>query len=275
MASPMKTRILTALVLAPLAIALILFVPTALFAVATAAAFLYALWEWTRLLGLRTAGTRTAVVALHAVAMLALWLVRGGTAWWAIIVAGVIWWALATLWLRNFSFSVAPTRENTALKLVVGFLIVVPAWCGLLQVHGNADRGPWWTLFGLMLVWVADSGAYLAGSRWGTTKLAPRISPGKTWAGVYGALAASALVGVVGAWLLGLRGPALAGIFVLAMLTVLASIVGDLFESLIKRHANLKDSGDLFPGHGGMFDRLDSVFAALPVWAAGLALLRA
>jgi phosphatidate cytidylyltransferase len=274
-ASAMKTRTLTALVLAPVAIALILFVPTALFAAITGAVFLYAIWEWTRLLGLRVPATRGVVVALHAAAMIALWFAHGGAAWWAVIVAGVAWWPIATLWLRHFSFGVAPTRENTALKLAAGFLIVVPAWCGLLQVHAGADRGPWWTLFGLMLVWVADSGAYLAGSRWGTTKLAPRISPGKTWAGVYGALAASALVGVIGAWLLGLRGFALAGIFVLAMLTVLASIVGDLYESLIKRHANMKDSGDLFPGHGGMFDRLDSVFAALPIWAAGLALLRA
>lgn len=271
----MKTRTLTALVLAPLAIALILFVPTALFAAVTGAAFLYALWEWTRMLGIRGNGSRAAVVGVHAVAMAALWLGHGSSWWWGVIAAGVVWWLFATLWLRHFSFGVAPTRENTALKLLAGFLIVVPAWCGLLQVHGGGNHGPWWTLFGLMLVWVADSGAYLAGSRWGTTKLAPRISPGKTWAGVYGALAASAVVGVIGAWLLGMRGLPLAGIFLLAMLTVLASIVGDLYESLIKRHANVKDSGDLFPGHGGMFDRLDSVFAALPVWAAGLALLRA
>ena len=119
------------------------------------------------------------------------------------------------------------------------------------------------------------SGAYLAGSRWGagTKKLAPRISPGKTWVGVYGAIAASALAAVIGAWVLDARGAVLLGVVVLAMLTVAFSIVGDLFESLIKRHANAKDSGDLFPGHGGMFDRLDSVFAALPVWACGLALL--
>ena len=275
MASPMKTRTLTALVLAPVAISLILFVPTVIFAVVTGAVFLYALWEWTRMLGLRDAGVRGSVVAVHAVAMAALWLDRGGHWWWGVIAAGALWWLIAALWLRHFSFGVAPTRENTALKLLAGFVIVVPAWCGLLQVHAQADHGPWWTLFGLMLVWVADSGAYLAGSRWGRSKLAPRISPGKTWAGVYGAVASSALVGVAGAWLLGMRGLSLAGIFVLAMLTVLASIVGDLFESLIKRHANVKDSGDLFPGHGGMFDRLDSVFAALPIWASGLALLRA
>ena len=271
----MKTRTLTALVLAPVAIALILFVPTLLFAVITGAVFLYAIWEWTRMLGLRDAGLRGAVVAAHGAAMVALWTLRGGPVWWVVILAGVAWWPVAAFWLRHFSFGVAPTRDHVALKIAAGFFTVVPAWCGLLQVHGSADHGPWWTLFGLMLVWVADSGAYLAGSRWGTTKLAPRISPGKTWAGVYGAVAASAVVGVIGAWLLGLRGMPLAGIFVLAMLTVLASIVGDLFESLIKRHANVKDSGDLFPGHGGMFDRLDSVFAALPVWAAGLALLRA
>lgn len=271
----MKTRTLTALILAPLAIALILFVPTVFFAAVTGAAFLYALWEWTRMLDMRDHGSRAAVVGVHAAAMLALWLCRGSSWWWGVIAAGVIWWLFAALWLRNFSFGVAPTRENTALKLFAGFLIVVPAWCGLLQVHAGGSHGPWWTLFGLVLVWVADSGAYLAGSRWGTTKLAPRISPGKTWAGVYGAVAASAVVGVIGAWLLGMRGLPLAGIFLLAMLTVLASIVGDLYESLIKRHANVKDSGDLFPGHGGMFDRLDSVFAALPVWAAGLALLRA
>ncbi len=271
----MKTRILTALVLAPIAIALILFVPTVVFAMITGAVFLYALWEWTRMLGLRNNGVRSVVVAVHGLLMLGLWLSRGSAWWWGVILAGVSWWLIAALWLRHFSFGVAPTKENTALKLAAGFLIVVPAWCALLQVHGGVGHGPWWTLFGLMLVWVADSGAYLAGSRWGTTKLAPRISPGKTWAGVYGALVASAVVGVIGAWLLGMRGVALAGIFLLAMLTVLASIVGDLFESLIKRHGNVKDSGDLFPGHGGMFDRLDSVFAALPIWAVGLALLHA
>jgi phosphatidate cytidylyltransferase len=271
----LKQRTLTALTLAPLAIALILFAPTGLLAVVAAVAFLFATWEWTRMLGLRTAATRTTVVAVHAAMLLALWFARGTAAWWIVIALGVAWWPLAALWLRSFTYAAAPTRENTAIKLVAGVFIVVPAWAALVTVHGSGERGPWWALFGLMLIWVADSGAYLAGSRWGggRAKLAPRISPGKTWVGVYGALASSAIVGFVGAWLLGVRGFALVGVFVLAMITVVCSIVGDLFESLIKRHANVKDSGDLFPGHGGMFDRLDSVFAAMPVWAGGLALI--
>ena len=273
----LKQRTLTALTLAPLAVALILFAPTALLAVVAAAAFAFATWEWTRMLGLRSTGARGTVVAAQVALFVLLWFCRGTAAWWIAIALGVAWWPLAALWLRHYSYAAAPTRENVARKLVAGVLIVVPAWAALIAVHGNGERGPWWALFGLLLIWVADSGAYLAGSRWGQgrAKLAPRISPGKTWVGVYGALASSAIVGFVGAWLLGVRGLALVGVFVLAMLTVVCSIVGDLFESLIKRHANVKDSGDLFPGHGGMFDRLDSVFAALPIWAAGLALLRA
>ena len=104
-------------------------------------------------------------------------------------------------------------------------------------------------------------------------KLAPQISPGKTRAGAYGALVAGTLVCLVGGWLLGVRGGALLGLAVLAVLTVAASIVGDLLESLMKRHAQVKDSGTIFPGHGGLLDRMDSVFAALPVFALGLWLL--
>ena len=262
----MKTRTLTALVLAPLAIALILFVPTVIFAAITGGVFLYAVWEWTRLLGLRQPATRSAFVALHGLAMFVLWLERGGTLWWAVIATGLAWWLAAALWLRHFSFAVAPTRENTALKLAAGFLIVVPAWCGLLQVHGAADHGPWWTLFGLMLVWVADSGAYLAGSRWGRTKLAPRISPGKTWEGVVGGLVG---VGVYYGLLWWAWSPSfladtrLLDLAIVAGMTVL-SIEGDLFESWLKRRAGVKDSGTILPGHGGVLDRIDGVVAALP-----------
>jgi phosphatidate cytidylyltransferase len=130
-------------------------------------------------------------------------------------------------------------------------------------------------LLALLIVWGADIGAYFAGSRFGRRKLAPRISPGKTWAGVYGALALAALVAAVGGWLLGFDAAGCIALVLAAWVTVAASIVGDLTESLLKRHAQVKDSGALFPGHGGLLDRLDSVLAALPVFALCVALLGA
>jgi phosphatidate cytidylyltransferase len=143
----------------------------------------------------------------------------------------------------------------------------------VVSIHGAGEYGHWWTLIALFIVWAADIGAYFSGRMFGRRKLAPTISPGKTWAGVYGAFVGGALVAGVGGVLLGVGGGKLAGLLLLSLLTVVASIVGDLLESLMKRHAAVKDSGNLFPGHGGMLDRLDSVFAALPVFAAGKLLL--
>lgn len=270
-----KQRIGTALVLAPIAICAVLLLPTIALAVFAGSVFLAALWEWTRLIGIGDDRLRGVVVALNASLMIALWLARGAAnvGWWGAIAAGLAWWIAAALWLRRYSFAAAPTKENTALKLAVGSLVVLPAWAALIEVHSDGLLGPEWVLLGVVLIWTADTGAYLAGRRFGTIKLAPRISPGKTWAGVYGAFVAATLLAFAGAWLLGVRGLALVGMTVLALATVAVSIVGDLFESMIKRHANVKDSGTLFPGHGGLFDRLDSVFAALPVWAVGRVLL--
>ena len=269
----MKQRVVTALFVTPLAIAMILLLPTVLFATIIAALCLVALWEWTRLSGMRSRPVRGVLVGLCAATMLALWLYRDSWFSWTFIAVGCAWWTVAMAWLRHFSFAAAPTRENTALKLLGGALAVLPAWIALMQIHDDQASPHTWALYSLVLVWAADTFAFLSGSRWGRTKLAPKISPGKTIAGVYGALAGSALIAVIGGWLLNVRGPLLAALVLVAMLSVAFSIVGDLFESLIKRHANVKDSGALFPGHGGVFDRLDSVFAALPVFALGKFLL--
>jgi len=142
-----------------------------------------------------------------------------------------------------------------------------------MRIHAAPVHGNWWALYALLLGWSADTFAYLAGMRWGRRKLAPAISPGKTWAGVYGGLAATAVVAAIGGCLLGVRNLDLFALVVLATLCVCFSVVGDLFESLIKRHAGVKDSGALFPGHGGVFDRLDGLFALLPLFALGKLLL--
>jgi phosphatidate cytidylyltransferase len=270
----LRQRVLTALLLAPLAILLILLLPTSLFALLLAAAFLAATWEWTRLAGVNDRAARATAVFFAAAAFVALWLLRASVWLWpACIGAGVAWWLLVCVWLRHFAFAAAPTPENRNLKLLAGVFVIVPAWVATLSIHGSASHGPVWTFLATLLVWAADTGAYFAGRFFGKRKLAPQISPGKTWAGVYGAFATSSAVIAVGGWLLGVRDARLFGLVLLAIVTVAASIIGDLLESLMKRHANVKDSGALFPGHGGLLDRLDSVFAALPVFALGKLLL--
>ncbi len=269
----LNQRALTAIVLAPIAIAIILFLPTAAVGVIIAAVCLQALWEWMRLAGLVSIPLRGVLTVLNAILLILLWSLRDSPIAWVVIGVGVAWWALALLWMRNFSFGAAPTRENSAIKLLAGELAVLPAWLALVKIHADPIHGHAWALFAMVLIWVADTAAYFTGRRYGTTKLAPLISPNKTTAGAWGALTCAGTLGVVAGWLLDTRGWALVALAALALLTVAASIAGDLFESLMKRQANVKDSGTLFPGHGGLLDRADSLFAAVPVFVAGKALL--
>ena len=269
----LKQRTITGLVLAPIGIAAVLLLPTAALAVFTSITVLVAMWEWTRMSGFASRPVRSGIVALVVLALFALWAARDGMLIWYLVVIGNVWWIVAFLWLRNISFGAGPTRENAAIKLVAGLLVTLPAWVALNWIHSDPHGGPGWALLAMMLVSVADTAAYFTGSRYGKKKLCPQISPNKTIVGVYGALASGAILSVVGGWLLHLRGIAWLALVALSLVTVVASIVGDLFESLIKRQAGVKDSGTLFPGHGGMFDRLDGMFAALPVFALGKALL--
>jgi phosphatidate cytidylyltransferase len=269
----MKQRILTALILTPLAIAAVLLLPTAGFMVLVAALLLLGLWEWTRLVGLETRAARAAVLLLHA-ALLA-WLAWRGWPgifpWIALL--GAAWWLLAALWLRRMEFGRDDTPFNRGLKLAIGALLVVPAWCAAALLHGDGANGPAWTLYAVLLVWAADSGAWFVGSRVGGRKLAPTISPGKTWAGLWGGLGTVVLVSLAAIPVFGLGWNQAPLLVAASLLTGIASVVGDLFESIIKRHAGAKDSGHLVPGHGGVLDRIDSVVAALPVFAIAKAWL--
>lgn len=267
-------RILTALILTPLAVAVILLPPEWLFALIVAAVFLGAQWEWTCLCGLRSRLARAALLLATAIIMALLWWLRDVRWLWpAVMLAGIVWWGVGLWWLRHGSFAASPTRENAGVKLLVSLGVLVPAWVALAWIHGHPFHGRWWTLLALCVVWAADIGAYFSGRAFGRRKLAPRISPGKTRAGAWGALVAGMLVTVLGGWLLGVRDGTLVGLAILGVITVAASIVGDLFESLMKRHAEIKDSGGLLPGHGGLLDRMDSVFAAMPVFVVGLMVL--
>ncbi|HET6632086.1 MAG TPA: phosphatidate cytidylyltransferase [Rhodanobacteraceae bacterium] len=265
----LKQRTLTALVLAPVCVAAVLWLPTAVVAALAGALFLVGAWEWGWLAGHRGQRERGAMLAAVAVLLAVIWWQRSATLSLALLILAVAWWLAALVWLRHFSFAASPTRDNAALKLLAGALALIPAWMALVWLHGHASHGRW-LLLALLIIWAADTGAYFSGRRFGRRKLAPRISPGKTWAGVYGALAGAAIIAAIGGVLLLERAAGIVGLVVLALVTVAASIAGDLFESLLKRHALVKDSGALFPGHGGLLDRMDSVVAALPVFALGL-----
>lgn len=269
----LKQRTLTALVLAPIAVAIVLFLPTWAVGLIIAALCLQATWEWSRLAGIVTRQAGIALVAANAVLMGLLWTIRDSALAWYVIGAGLAGWLAALLWMRNFSWGAAPTREHAAVKILACELAILPAWLALVHLHGEPDHGHGWTLFAIVLIWTADTAAYFAGKRFGTTKLAPNISPNKTLAGAWGALAGAVVVATAGVWLLGARGALLVALVALSLVTVMASIVGDLFESLLKRQASVKDSGALFPGHGGLLDRIDSLLAAMPLFVAGKALL--
>src|SRR5574337_181954 len=270
----LKQRVITALVLAPLLLALIFLTKASVFATLLGLIFLLGMWEWTRMAGVRGYPLRVACLLAYAILFALLWPVCKTSWWWLPVLAGLLWWLLALAWLAHHRFGAEPTPGHAVIKLLAGALVVVPAWCAVVVMHGdmakpNTGRGEWWVVFFACIVFAADIGAYSAGRRWGRTKLAPAISPGKTREGVYGALVWSGAVGLVGGAMLHVPADRLPAIVALALLTVLFSIVGDLFESLIKRHAGVKDSGAMFPGHGGVFDRMDSLVAALPVFVLG------
>ncbi|WDS37259.1 phosphatidate cytidylyltransferase [Pseudoxanthomonas sp.] len=280
-----RTRVLAALVMAPLAILAILFLPTPWMAALAAATFLVGLWEWLKLAEIDDTLSRTVLLLLNLALMVVLtWASRSSSGFSPVLfqivsLVGAIWWLAALLWLRFYTFASDHQTWARLFKLAAGTLAIVPAWCALCLIHsGNfANLGSLqehlWLLTALAIVWAADSGAYFAGRAFGKRKLAPRISPNKTIEGLFGGLVAGVIVGLLGGWLAGVEAGQVAALAVASVATVLISVVGDLFESLLKRHVGAKDSGHVIPGHGGVLDRIDGVVAALPVFLIGRELL--
>jgi len=256
----LRQRVITALVLAPLALLVILWVSHEVSAAAMALLVLAAAWEWSAFVGLTRPSLRFAYVAFIALCVAAIWAMqanRGLVA--AVLSVSLVWWLLALLWVTLLA-----GRVNSITATVAGALVLVPAWLALVQLH---DRAPQLVLLLVLLVVAADVGAYFGGRRFGKHKLAPTVSPGKTWEGVAGGLVAALLMAAAGIYWFNFTA---LPFFALTALVVFASIVGDLTESMFKRHAGLKDSGSLLPGHGGVLDRVDSVTAAAPFFLIGL-----
>lgn len=261
----MRARVVTAGVLIPLVIAGVLWLPAVWLLAGFALFVVLAAWEWSELCGYRSVAARLAYVSLTVLLLLLTGLVP--LAW--LLWASAAWWLAALLLVASYP----AVPQGKAAWSLMGFLVLVPCWAALASLAQAGPESRVAIIVLLGLVWAADTGAFLTGRRWGSRKLS-RVSPGKTWEGLAGGIAAALGVAVVGGWLLGLAWQEWAVFLLISLTAVLASVVGDLLESLLKRVAGRKDSGTLLPGHGGLLDRVDSLTAAIPVFVLGLTLLR-
>jgi phosphatidate cytidylyltransferase len=271
----LKQRILTAAVLIPVAVLAVVYLGMIGFAVFTGIFVCLGAWEWAAMSGYGESGARGLyVLVIILVAGACLSLINTVLPRWCIYIAA-FWWLLpASVLLFRSRHGAAVVSESRFWKAAMGLVILAPAWLSLVLLHDRRPDGASLVLFLLVLIWIADSSAYFTGRRWGRHKLCPGISPGKTLEGVLGALAATALF--VLAFTLANKMQAIESLIflVICMVTVLVSVSGDLTVSLIKRKAQLKDSGSLLPGHGGIMDRIDSLTAAGPIFLAGVWLVR-
>ncbi len=210
-------------------------------------------FEWARLCKLPNAAAWVYGL-LVATVFGALYLATNEAGRGAFAVSAIFWLAVAPLWLSR-----GVRREARNVLIPVGFVVIVPAALALAVMPGKE------VLLVLAMVWIADTAAYFVGRAWGRRKLAPSISPGKTWEGAAGGIAGAVAYAIICAGFL--DGIAWAPLLAAAIVLSALSIVGDLFESAAKRQAEVKDSGALLPGHGGILDRIDSATAVLPVAA--------
>jgi len=271
----LKQRLITAAILVPLVVWGILRLPTPYLALVLALFIVQGAWEWTGFMQLKVVWQRVFYVAVVVLGLACIWffqqdsfLVGSNTNWLALPILSLFWWLLATVWVLSYPRTLQRWSSPAVLALI-GLLVLLPTWLAVVGLHASGEQGPLLVMYLLSLIWVADSGAYFGGRAWGRRKLAPAVSPGKTWEGVGSAVAISTLYAIAAAQVLGLPGNLWLVFVVLSLVTVIFSVLGDLTESMFKRHAGIKDSGTLLPGHGGVLDRIDSVTAAAPVFVVG------
>lgn len=269
-------RVLTAVILLPLVLWALFALPATGIAILIGVAVIIATWELTALIGLNTVPGRTLYTLLVGVLGVSgsMWLLQGGSLFPVFAVAS-IWWVYAVVRILKEDGTYGGVFGSYIGRLIAGFVVMLPTWFGFLTLYTGDSEAPNLLLYVLVLVWVADSFAYFAGKAWGRHKLAPAVSPGKSIEGVFGGLIGVAIVATgTGLFLWHHEGKDLYIWIALSLLTGAVSVVGDLTESLFKRRAGVKDSGALLPGHGGMFDRIDALTAAVPVFAFGWHLLK-
>ncbi|MBI5447644.1 MAG: phosphatidate cytidylyltransferase [Gammaproteobacteria bacterium] len=260
----MYIRILTAVPLILLVLLAIFYTSPTWFALISALIFLYGALEWGKLLGF----SKKQQLLYLLLTVIAFFLSGFINALFLLAPSAIIWLFIPGLLFR-FQQHPQAHWQHPYLHAAVGSFFLLTAWLGLNLLRLGA-LGPFFVLINLVVVWASDSCAYFVGRRWGKHPLAPGISPKKTIEGLVGALLASLSVGIVSGFLLKLSPTMLLALSFLSLLTGGICVVGDLYESMIKRIYKVKDSGTLLPGHGGLLDRIDGLLAATPFFTLGI-----
>ncbi len=255
-------RIITAVGLVAVLALVLVVLPRDLAVLALGILVLLGAWEWARLAGFRSLAGRAFYVTACSAAMAGLWLsAQSEDDFNRVMSITMLGWIPLFAWIV-----LAPGFRANGLAAVAGLWALAPTWLALSRLYLQDGNGRELVVFVVLLAWGADIGAYFAGKRFGRLRLAPVVSPNKTWEGVLGGLVAGFIVALAGRAWFGLPATAFLSLCVAA---VLVSVVGDLLESMFKRQQGLKDSGALLPGHGGMLDRIDSLTSSVPLLALG------
>ncbi len=267
----LKLRILTAIVLLALLFAAIYILPVAYFPWIVGVFVLIGAWEWSALSGLKSKLSRVSYVVLVAFIYLMLSGIELNESIEMLSGMAALWWAWSFIWLLRYQRQIKVIEPNKITFSLLGILVLIPFWFATvilnLEQKINPEAGQL-LLYVIVLVALSDTSAYFVGRKWGKHKLASKISPGKSWEGFLGAVFIVTFLSWPLAEILQVKGFTQIELIVIALIMVVAGVLGDLFESLMKRIAGVKDSGKILPGHGGVLDRIDAYTAAIPIFMA-------
>jgi len=264
-------RLITSLVLAPIMIGGIFFLPLHQFALFIGVIVVFGAWEWANLAGWSSIGQRSAYVAFLIGLMSLLYFTKSQLPELMTYVLWIAfaWWVVAAFIVAKFP-DIPEGLFKTNIQLLLGAIVLVPMWVGLYQLKLNPNS-TLWIVYLMFVVWGADVGAYFSGKAFGKHKLAPKVSPGKSWEGVMGGTLCVVFVAIVAGAYFSQKGgfstQSWIALFVVSVIVMAASILGDLVESMFKRHRGIKDSSNILPGHGGVLDRADSLTSSVPIFA--------
>lgn len=269
----LKYRLLTAFLMGPLILWGIYVLPENWFTLFALVLVSFGAWEWSVFSGLNKPLQRGIFVAVNFILFVTVLLLQNNEINIVIIALALLWWFICIPLLIKFPFQKNNFLHKSIMTSFVGTTLLLAMLVSMVLLRNNPVYGSEYVLYVILMIWFADSGAYFAGRSLGKNKLIPKVSPGKTWEGVAGAFVVTIIVAFVAVDLLNIPSSHTLGFIVITLVTLIYSIIGDLSVSMFKRMANVKDSGHIIPGHGGILDRIDSLMSGLPVFVAGLWLM--